>query len=265
MKSVCRRKVLDFGEGVTIFILLVLLPGKSFATVVAGVLTPDCIVIAADCANTAKYPGGSDFVYPQNKLLKEGNYLFACCGLASDEGHGYDADKAISEVLRGNPSCKKAEEKIRAALSSSLKSELERTRTEYPELFKELLKLKVAAVGVIFGTIEDGRPVAVHLAFEGFLNDQGEIDIHSVRHVFPDGSRHDGIYTFRIGQSQATDKYLASQPDKSYPVPAEEIPRFIVQKEIDAKTYGVDPPVVVGRIDNTGIHLPVISAADGEK
>jgi hypothetical protein len=265
MKSVYLCRALDFGTGFTIFVLTVLWSGESFATVVAGVLTPDCIVIAADCANTAKDANGSDIIFPENKLLKEGNYLFACCGLVRSEGHDYDADKTIAEVLRGNPNCKQAEANIRTALSSALKSELERTRKEYPNLFGQLLDLKVAAVGVIFGTIEDGRTVAVHVAVGGFLNDHGEIEIHSVRHVFPDGTRRDGTYTFRIGQSQATDKYLASRPDKSYPVPAEEIPRFIVQKEIDGKTDGVGPPVVVGRIDSTGIHLPVVSAADGEK
>jgi hypothetical protein len=229
---------------------LLFISSPSLATTIFAIRTSSVFVIAADSEQTGEGGGKPDTRRSGRKIFAKGHVLYALGGLVKDPNRGYDPENTIAASLEETQSFQSAAEKVET-IFNAFKEELLRLQTEEPILFRKEIERDDGGTSVLLASFEKEEALAVAIGFRGKLGSDGKLLVERSRLACP-GDCPNGVMVFYVGSHKASQRYLAENGMPTLPL--EEAVRFMVQLEIDAKTPGVGPPIVVVRLDRNGIH-----------
>jgi len=230
--------------------VIVFVHTPSSATTIVALRTPDTFAIAADSLATVKSGTRKTDEHAVSKLFQKNGVVYAVSGLAKDPVRGFDVENLIADSLSQQKSFSSTVKTLETLVSDSLKSELSRLQREEPLVFSEAVESLDAGTSILLASRENGEPVAVALRFLGAVRSDGHVEVDTVSLACP-GDCRAGKYIFLVGSHKAIDAYVREHGSR-FTMPPDEIVRFLVQLEIDAKTPGVGPPIDVAVIDTGG-------------
>jgi len=235
----------------SLFLSLVLLsPIAADATAIVAVRSPEGIVIAADSLMTVKTTQGSVSM-GECKIRRTGEVFYALAGLSRDPERGFDVWQLTGDSLAGLERLETAADRVAAAVESGLRRELQRVRSEAPELYNAHLgRRSDPLVRLLLAAVEEGTPRLIFLGFRQKTVQDGEPAIIVERRSCPGDCKADGVSLFFLGEHEAMDACLKREK-VNWREPAETA-RLLLEEEIRARTPGVGPPVDLLRIDREG-------------
>jgi hypothetical protein len=220
------------------------------ATTIAGIRTPEKVVMAADSLGTASaYRIESKETVC--KIFSVNNAAFAVSGITKGQPGDFDAAESIAGILGKRKTLSESADEIADRLTSMLVSYLEQLKRTNPFLYPKSFEGESGEItSVLLAAYEDDRPVAIGMAFRASEDPGGRIRI-TVNRVECPGDCPKGLMFFYLGERGPIERYIAEN-GRDRLLPAESGAPFLVQLVIDSGSKRVGPPVDVLVVDRHG-------------
>ena len=224
------------------------------ATTIAGIRTPEQVVIAADSLRTAR---GYRIESTQLvcKIFTVRDTAFAIAGLVKDPAWNFDVENLTADTLRRQNRLTETANDLAERLTGMLGSYLERLKKGNPFLYGTLLEEQGGTVtSILLAAYEGDQPVAIGMSFRASEETGGRVRISTTRVACP-GECPDGVMYFFLGERRPIDRYIAEYGMDRL-LPASSGAPFLVQLVIDGGSKLVGPPIDVIVIDRQGVSWP---------
>jgi hypothetical protein len=229
-------------------------PPVAHATTIAGIRTPEQVVIAADSLGTAR-GYRIESTRPVCKIFRVKDAAFAIAGLVKDLAWKFDAENATADSLRRQTRLTETANDLADRLTDMLGSYLERLKTGNPYLYRKLLEEQEGTItSILLAAYEGDQPVAIGMSFHASEDTGGRIRITPTQVACP-GDCPDGVMHFFLGERRPIERYIAEH-GKDRLLPATSGAPFLVRLVIDGGSKLVGPPVDVIVIDGQGVSWP---------
>jgi hypothetical protein len=229
-------------------------PSVANATTIAGIRTPDQVVIAADSLGTER-GYRIESTRPACKIFKVNDAAFAVSGLVRDPAWNFDAENLAAGSLRRQNLLPEIANDLTERMTDMLGSYLGRLKAGNPVLYAKVLEEENGIItSVLLGAFEGGRPIAVGMEFRASEEPGGRVRINATRVTCP-GDCPNGVMYFILGERRPIDRFIAEHGTDRF-LPASSGAPFMVQLVIDAGAKRVGPPVDVLVIDRQGVYWP---------
>jgi hypothetical protein len=223
-----------------------------FGTAIVGLRAPRGFVIAADSKPTYMGPGrkGPPTVC---KIFQFGALYFSVEGLAEDSRRNFSPERIVANNFSFADSLAHNMDVLEKLLSESLKTTMERMKTEDLDTFAFNHKPGSDTMAIIAGEMVGGSP---QMSGRGFTYQERSPNITIKRSDCPGEDCPTGTRYFFAGESDvaqpmATDFFRSIAPRD----PVADA-RSMVEVEIKAHPKTVGPPITVLRVDENGASWP---------
>ena len=224
------------------------------ATTIAGIRTPEQVVIAADSMGTAR-GYRIETTRPVCKIFTVKGTAFAIAGLVRDPAWNFDAENLTAGSLRRQNRLTEAANDLTGRLAGMLGSYLELLKTGNPFLYSKLLEGEDGSItSILLAAYEGDQSVAIGLEFRASEEQGGRVKITETRVACP-GDCPNGVMYFFLGERRPIDRFIAEH-GKDRMSPASSGAPLMVQIVIDAGSKRVGPPIDVVVVDSQGVSWP---------
>ncbi|NMC74147.1 MAG: hypothetical protein GYA56_07295 [Geobacteraceae bacterium] len=187
------------------------------------------------------------------KIYRAGDVVFTLAGFYKDPFRGYDVRELVSGSIGTGVSVTESVDAVVNAVSTGLRDELARLRSEAPALYNKHIRGKTAPlVRILLAGREQGVAKVVLLDMHPVPMPSGEMLIRAHRTVCPGDCNSQGITAFFLTERTAIDAYLKKGGKLDWSAP-ERTAKEMVELVIASRAPGVGPPVDVLRLDAAGV------------
>lgn len=224
------------------------------ATTIAGIRTPEQMVIAADSLGTAR-GYRIESTQPVCKIFTVKDTAFAIAGLVKDPVWNFDAENLTADSLRQQNRLAETANDLVERLTAMLGSYLERLKKRNPYLYGKLLEEQDGTItSILLSAYEGDQPVAIGMSFRASEETGGHVRITATQVSCP-GDCPDGVMYFFLGERRPIERHIAEH-GRDHLLPASSGAPFLVQLVIDGGSKQVGPPIDVIVIDGHGVSWP---------
>jgi len=247
----------------SISLLSILLVGsvlrQASATALVAVKTPTEVVIGADSLAIISFPGSGPRRIPFCKIRRIGSIVFALSSnldqLAATDFYEFSiAEQAVSS----SHSVAQAVDAFAARIQGPLHRALVASRKSAPDAYRRVIE-SGQALTIIFAGYEKSMPVACSLTY--LVEPDAKLTLHTDRSYSCHPNRKSEV--FFSAPTDAMVRNFKSNPDSFKRTPVAESIRNYISIAIAEKPDLVGPPIVIIRIDKSGIHWVDMGACAG--